>query len=263
MTTECARAGRSRLAAAVLSGLIPGLGHSWLGRPLRGAAWIALLTALAFGWLHGAAQSYDWARFALMPLLAATLALILDAARIAPRSRPQWRSPLRAGLSHLAFVIVVGFLLPTAVAAHASARMEIVVQPDETMAAAGIVTGDRITCEVIDELPPVGRLVAVPSDRGLRLLRVVALPGERFAVRNGVVVRNGSEWVADYQRPARSRELQLPERRLGPEEVAVLSDTRTAVAGSGVIAVEDVACRPGWILLPGDWDLLRIGRDVR
>lgn len=255
--------GRSALLAAVLSGLGPGAGHAYVRRPARGVALLVLLAGTSLWWTVVAPRSYDQARMFALPPLLLVLAIIVDAARLARRSaRPFALAPWQRWWTYVAIVAVTGFLAPAALAEALRTQAGTVLAQDDALEPS-VHQGDVLVVEKrarLDDLRR-GDVVAVARPgRPPALRRVVALPGESVAVQRGVAWIDGSLWAADSARVSRGRDLDLPEVTVGPERVLALTDRRVIDEASGaMVDARLLQGRASYILLPEDWDVLRVG----
>lgn len=262
-------AGRSRVLAVVLSGLAPGAGHLFVGRPVRGLVLLVIITLAFAAWGFMLPRSWLAARLGLLPGIVLTLHLLVDSARLAPSAKRPARDRRWPRLAaYLGFVLLSGWLLPTAVAAVVEWRCGLVRQPDDHMMAAGVHSGDLV---LIDRRawngggPELGDVVSVSLRSGERTLRrVVALPGQRAEVWRGTVRRDGVDAADEFMRPTRRHDLFVDPMDLGANEYLVLSDRRhPEEVRQALVRPDQISGQARYVLLPGDWDLLAVGRDVR
>ena len=264
--TEPARRGgpttsrKSALLAAVLSGLGPGAGHAYVGRPRRGAILVALLGVTSAAFILAIPVSYTAARLFSFPPMILVIALIADSARLARAADPVAR-PWQRWWVYLGIVAVTGFLVPSAFAAVLQARVAIMVAPDDELDPK-VQDGDWVVVER-GGLPRVSRgdvVVVARRGRAPMMRRLIALPGERFSVVRGVADVDGAALPARLSRPLFAQDLTLPSSRLGESELLVLGDRRRREeARETRVAAADLLGRAAWILLPADHDFIRIG----
>lgn len=255
--------GRSILVAAVLSGLGPGAGHSYVGKPARGAFLVALLTLAAVVFAWAAPVSYDAFRLALLPLLVLPLLIIVDAAQLARRSpRPCALAPWQRWWTHAGIVALTGVAAPALLASLLGRQAAIVQVPDDSMDPR-VLEGDWLVVERTTGLRGLERGdVAVAARPGSASIarRLVGLPGERVGVQRGLATVEGRELPLALSRPLLAQDLHLDARTLGPDEVLLLGDRRRREeAADAIVPVAALRGRASWILLPVDLDALRIG----
>lgn len=264
---------RRAFIALVLSGLAPGAGHVYAGRPWRGLAGLGLVAASSAAWLTRVTRSLNEARGLLLVPLILTLLLIVDAGRQAWRAPVPWpRRPLHHWSTYPILVLVVGFLAPGALLGALSSRAGIVVQPDASMAPI-VLPGEWV---VYDRTAPVGpgaasQLVVVRADVGGNgesavIRRVVGRAGERVAIRSGIVLRDGVP-VPRRRDPRRARRahLSVAEQTVPRGAVFLVSERLHPDDGAvGVVPAEDLDGQPAYVLLPGDLDeAMRMGEALR
>jgi signal peptidase I len=107
-------------------------------------------------------------------------------------------------------------------------------------------------------------VVVVGADGSAAVRRVIALPGETVELRRGIARVEGVERVEDYRLLGRRNELFVPAATLGAGEWLVLSDQRSREeAASCRVPRAAIRGRASYVLLPGDFDPLRMGAPVR
>lgn len=252
---------RSALIAALLSLLMPGLGQVYVGRPVRGALWFFVVLAIEAAALHAILnQPRFWL---LMPtvaiLLAAVLYQIIEAAVLARRSAPY---SLRR--YNKWYVYVALFALSTAlnvalclVLTRDMARPVGMLSVDSYSMQPTIQRGDRFLADRTyyrGNAPARGDVAVYMHPRQGELLyvkRIIALPGDRVAIRNGRAVVNGfalEEPYAIFGDPAalynNAREITVLEGH-----VFVLGDNRAnsmdsrAVNDHGLVPIANLRAR--------------------
>ena len=170
----------ARLGAAASSLAIPGIGQVLLGRPWRGALWLAVCSA-AFGalpWTGGAGLLVAFATRALPALDALTL-------RVARPPRAVW------------LVASIGALVLTTFLATALVyfkMMSFVAVHDGRMAPT-LRDGEVAMIDRFHRTPELDAVVAYGylEERQYAIGRVVGRAGDRIELRGGVLVRNGAE----------------------------------------------------------------------
>ena len=255
--------GRSALLAAVLSGLAPGAGHAYVRKLRRGAVLLGLLALTSLWWTTVAARSYDQARLFALPPLLLVLAIVIDSARLARHApRPFPLAPWQRWWTYLAIIAVTGFLAPSVLAEALKAQAGTVWAPDDALEPS-VHQGDLLVLEKRVPLNDLrrGDVVAVARPGGASALRrVVALPGEHVAVQRGLAWVDGSPWAADSARISRGRDLEMPEVTVGRGHVLALTDRRVRDETAGALVDASLLQgRASYILLPEDWDVLRVG----
>lgn len=178
---------------AALSVLSPGAGHAYAGEPGRGALFLAAFLGVLLAWNFGSAVS-AWALFgglALAPLTALLAAADVGLRTARGRVRPhgRWRG---SG----AFALAVALMLAGSIGVSR-------LSPVLTLRVASAAMGPTLALEdslVVDRrafagtLPGRGEVVAYrwPRDPSYRYIgRVIALPGDRVAIRDGRLLING------------------------------------------------------------------------
>ena len=252
---------RSALIAIILSGLGPGAGHAYVGRPRRGALLVLALAAASAAWIVAIPVSYSAARLFSFPPMILVLAVIVDSARLARSTAPAPLRPFQRWWVYAVVVLVTGFLAPTAATPALHARVSLVMAPDDAMDPK-VQEGDWVVV-ARGGLAGLSRgdVVAVSrAGRAPLLRRLVGLPGEVVSVRRGVAEVEGAVLPAVLARPLFAQDLDLAPGRLAESEVLVLGDRRDrSEAPSARVAAGDLLGRASWILLPADHDFIRLG----
>jgi signal peptidase I len=205
---------RSRLVAALLSLIAPGVGQLYAGAPRRGLVVFLIFFAVMPAMLAGAfllPPTFEALAIAAMTLIGALAAVwlfaIIDAARIAGRADP---APRAAWHALLAAVLGVWALTGASYALSPAVKRQLPwrnfsvvstsMQP--TLRIGEQVLGD--TTYYASRPPARGDLVfyRLPSDNStIYIKRVVAIAGDRIAFRDGHVILNGvmtTEPFADF-----------------------------------------------------------------
>ncbi len=183
---------RRGFLAVCISILVPGVGHAFFGRGLRGFLWSVVDTVLAIACVLCLASSLPVVVLAIFPLLAVVhIGLIVDAYRIARRTpRPRLEQPsvlYPLALGCLLISAIAGPLVTQAVVKVANRYLvETFIMTSPGMSP----TIERGDCLLCSKLVSCQRwsIVAVRTPRGpgappqVKLLRVVGLPGESVEI---------------------------------------------------------------------------------
>ena len=254
---------RSALAAVILSGLAPGTGHLYVGRPMRGAVLLLLLAITSVAWIACLPVSYHAAQLSSFPPMILILAIIIDSGRLARRSpRPYRLRSWQRWWTYAAAIAVTGFLAPSVLGWDMKRRVAIVQASDDALDPS-VLEGDWVVMgrQVDPSSLRRGDVVAIRRE-GLApvLRRVIGLPGERVSVLRGRAEVEGAGLSAALSRPRLAQDLTIPSIQLSRSEMLVLGDRRRkAEAGGARISTHALLGRASWILLPTDLDPLRIG----
>jgi signal peptidase I len=235
-----ASGGPSPRVAALLTLLTPGLGHIYLGLIWRGVALFALViaadTLLMFSLMGVLARFWMFA-ISLVLLFGLWLYIVIDATMRASRmrERPQRaynRWPVYTAIAALAWLITA---IPFAYAAHAKASGQLgyfhatAGSMEPTLREGEYVLADATYYRT--HKPSRGDVVVYvhPKQEGAHFIRrIVAIEGDRVAVRGGRAVVNGMAVeepyvaVGDPQAPLNN----MPETRVPSGQVFVLGDSR-------------------------------------
>ena len=267
---------RSPLIAALLSLLVPGLGQVYVGRPARGAAWFLAILAVEAAMLY---FLFTQPRFWMIALsiaawLAATLFQIGEAAVLARRATHHQLQRYNKWYVYVAlFAVSMALNVATCLAltrdAATPARMYSINSSDMQPA---LQRGDRFVADrnhYRRNEPARGDVAVYLHPRRpetLYVKRIVALAGDRVAIRDGRAIVNGfalDEPYAILGDPAafysQTREITVPDGH-----VFVLGDNRAnsfdsrAANDHGPVPVENLRARATDIA----WSrtLSRIGR---
>ncbi len=259
-----ARPGRRRgaLAAVILSGLAPGAGHAYVGRPLRGAAWCGALVLVSAVFVAAVPVSRVAASSGAAALALTLLALIVDSARLARRAPvPFLLARWQVWWAYAVIVLATGVVAPACMAQALASRVAIVISPDDSLAPA-VFAGDMLVTDLRARAADLrrGDVVLLGGAGSPDLRRVAGLPGETIAVERGMVLVGGRPWAQDALRTWMRRDLSIPPTTLDGDELLVLSDLRhPREAERARVRTRSLRGRATWVLLPGDWDLVRIG----
>ena len=255
---------RMALLAVLLSGLAPGTGHAYVGRPLRGMAFVALLLGAFVLWVRWLPRSYDLARLGLVLLCLCTIALLGDAGQLARKSpRPFVARASNRGWVYAGLVLLTGLVGPMALWAWLASEVAVRRVPDESMSPAVKEDDWVIVDRKPDDAVKRGDVVFLEGHDLPRFARVVGLPGERVGVRRGVVTLEGAEWSEDFQRRGRGHVLQAAPRVVPEAEVLLLPDRRDVSDAPVGARADSLSGRLTWILLPRDNEVWRLGETVR
>jgi signal peptidase I len=239
---------------------MPGLGHLYIGQARRGIVLFALIiianTALMFA-LMGVLARFWMLAISFMLLFGLWLYILIDATSRAYRSeRPRtrlhcWQAYAAAGL--VAWLIN---LAPFIYAAHARATGQLgwfratVVSMEPTLKAGEYFLANARFYR--SHQPSRGEVVVYvhnqrPGEYYTR--RVVAIEGDRIAVRNGRVVVNGIAVMEPYVSGEAPGMLQIPEIQVPSGHVFVLGDNRAIpydtgeAIGNGLVPVKNLIGR--------------------
>lgn len=281
---------------AVLATLVaPGLGHLYAGRPLRGFVAWALAAAVGFAALATtlAVDSRAARLVAFAVGLAAPVAFLADAAWTARRADPAApRRPFQRPAVYVAVGLMVLLAVNLVLLPLARTRWRAFSLPSGNMAPA-LLSGDYVMTARGVPQPRRGMVVTRLADEGFEAVnRLVGLPGDTLAMRDGVLYVNGR---AETGR-ARARDDGWPEGFDGQRDhlvgdtagfaptsaewgplvvpdghVFTLGDNRSGSLDSrhlGFIPFERLTGRVGWIYfsrepLTGELRWHRVGRAVR
>ncbi len=255
--------GPSPRCAALLTLLTPGLGHIYLGFIWRGIALFALIivadTLLMFSLMGVLARFWMFA-VSLGLLFGLWLYIVIDATVRAARmhERPQCpynRWPVYAGIAALAWLITA---VPFAYAAHAKASGQLgyfhatAGSMEPTLREGEYVLADATYYRA--HKPSRGDVVVYvhPRQPGAHFIRrIIAIEGDRVAVRGGRAVVNGmmvEEPYVDVGDP-RAPVNNMPEIRVPTGQVFVLCDSRAhgsdsrQMAAHGAVPVQSLIGR--------------------
>lgn len=264
VTTPRWAPGRSALAAVVLSGLGPGAGHAYVGRPYRGAALVLAWIVTSVAWTMEVPRSYDAARLFALPPTLLLLALLADSGRLARRApRPFALAGWQRWWTYAAIVAITGFAAPAALGRALSAAAAIHVAGDDALEPR-VLPQDWV---VVDRRVRPAALrhgdVIVVSRAGQpsRLRRIVGLAGDNVTIRRGVAEISGRVSERDLLNPWLGDDLTTSGSVVPGGHVFALSDRRRKdEIASAMVPVSEISGRGSWVLLPGDHDVLRMGQ---
>ena len=187
--------------AVVLSVLAPALGHVYAGHPGRAAAVAVLYGVAAVVGIAFAMQLWGWPHLLMITFVALGLPIVtaLDAADSA-RDQPagyqlRWynRWYVYAGL----WAVLTFAWHPVALDLIRSRIGEAYRIPSGAMAPT-IVIGDYLTSTPLREHPDRGQIVIFRSAGRPTIKRVMGLPGDTLAMRDGVLSVNGERLSEPY-----------------------------------------------------------------
>jgi signal peptidase I len=232
--------GPSPVVAALLTLLTPGLGHIYIGQARRGILLFALVIAadvlLMFSLMGVLARFWMFA-VSLALLIGLWLLIMIDAASRARRMREASHS----GYSRFevyASAFVVAWLIaaiPCFYAFHASSSGQLGVFPaitssmEPTLRAGEFFFADATYYR--SHKPSRGEVVVYvhPHEPGRHYIkRIVAVEGDRIAVKAGHAIVNGTPVEEPYVLPG-TRDApyaDMPETRVAPGHIFVLGDNR-------------------------------------
>ena len=267
---------RSPLIAALLSLLVPGLGQVYVGRPVRGAVWFVAILAVASAALYFLLHQPRFLMIALSlaAWLAATLFQIGEAAVLARRAA---HYQLRRYNRWYVYVALLAVSMALNVATCLALSRDVATRAgmhsiDSSSMQPAIQRGDRFVADrnhYRHNEPAHGDVAVYLHPRRpetLYVKRIVALAGDRVAIRDGRAIVNGfalDEPYAIFGDPAafynQTREITVPDGH-----VFVLGDNRAnsfdsrAANDHGPVPVENLRARATDIA----WSrpLSRIGR---
>ncbi len=251
---------RSPLIAALLSLLMPGLGQFYVGRPARGAVWFFAILAVAAAALHFVLNQ---PRFWMIVLsvaawLAATLFQIGEAAVLARRATHyQLRRYNRWYVYAALLAVSIALQVASCLALTRDVAMPAGVHSvDSYGMQPAIQRGDRFLADsnyYRRNVPTRGDVVVYRHPRQPEMLyvkRIVALAGDRVAIRDGRAIVNGFALEEPYaifgdaEAPYNNvREIRVPDGH-----VSVLGDNRANSLDSrandhGPVPVENLRAR--------------------
>jgi signal peptidase I len=232
--------GPSPWTAALLTVLTPGLGHLYIGQPRRGAALFCMVlvadTLLMFALMGVLARFWMFA-ICLALLLGLWLYIISDASGRAARmgERPQHaynRWPFYAGAAVLAWLITA---IPCIYAsnAKASGQLGYFTAINASMAPT-LRAGEYFLADATyyhGRLPSRGDVVVYvhPKQPDIHYIkRIVAMEGDRIAIKGGRAIVNGIAVEEPYVNPGPPEApfANMVEMRVPPGHVFVLGDNR-------------------------------------
>ena len=194
----------ARAGITALNLIGPGLGLLRIGRWRAGLSFLlapyAMLPLLTIGMGHAPITSYDRARLAPAVLLGVLAALYVAPAVLTWRGSRS-RSPARGwsrwyGLSAIAILML---LLEQGAASAMHHFYKPFYMPSESMAPT-IATGDKLVADMRWRGPyRRGEVIVFTGPVSVRVSRIVALPGDRIAMRGGVPVLNGVAAIQSAQ----------------------------------------------------------------
>jgi len=262
--------------AVLLSLLTPGLGHIYTGRPRRGLAMFALATGwilLAVWWRTGGLPRF-WMTVPVFGLwLVMMVYILVDAARLAVRANPFEPGPANRWYVYvgvwLAGMLVTSMPLSIAGTYAPSGWFDVASSSMEPT----LRLGERFLVDPAyyrGHQPMRGDVavyVLASAPRTIYLKRIVAVAGDRIAVKNGVAVVNGQPAGEPYIHVANATSAynNMGEVIVPAGQVFMLGDNRDNSLDSrarthGTIAVTDLRGRVTDIGFSRD--LTRLGRWV-
>ncbi len=273
------RRARSPLVAALLSLAVPGVGHLYVGRPMRGlATFLAVLGVLGLTmvWFSGILPRFWGVAATLAVLGAAVLFAWIDPAVLARRIERFERRGYNRAPVYLAALVAGASLL--ALPIHAAGMAKGTGFSGLHRAASGSMEPTLVANEVFltdmtyytRHRPRRGDVVVflLPGQTTFSVKRIAALEGDRIAIVDGRAVVNGDAADEPYANAGNPRAFfnTMTEMVVPPGTVFVLGDNRPASIDSrsenrhGPVAVGDLKGRVTEILYSRD--LSRIGRWV-
>lgn len=181
--------------AALLSVLMPGLGHLYAGRALRAIAAFILLQVLGFGlvYLTLVASTAPLRVVLIVLLLAGFLAVVLDAARVARRDTSEPRRRVQRWYVLLPVCLGVGFIVqPWIFGLTKRHIVEAHRFPGGSMVPT-ILPGDYLLSSPRAPDPVTrGELVVYQASGQRNIHRVVGLPGDTISMRDFQFIVNGT-----------------------------------------------------------------------
>ncbi len=249
---------RSAIVALLLSLFGMGAGYLYLGRPKRALAligWTLASIAVGFhglgGWL---ASPLGFATY-LMLAFAVLLAMVIDTIFLARRSHgfvPRWFN--RVAIYVLPVIVWIGFSFLTQIPALGLQRTaKTFIVPSGSMEP-NLVPGDRFVADMNAYrrgTPRLGDVAIVRHASGnVFIARIIGLPGERIALKDGIVHVDG--------RPVETRAAQAAPG--GPQRTEErLGDGWRAMQHSH--PGSRFRTTPGVLLAPGHYFLMGDNRD--
>lgn len=255
--------GRSTLVAVILSGLGPGAGHAYVGRPLRGLILTLLWGASNFAWTRHVAESWTAARLWALPPLLILLALVIDSGRLARLApAPVARNASQRWWWYALIIVLTGILAPAALTGALKRQVSLVTVADSGLEP-HVQALDRVVLRRDIAGIVRGTVVAVRRGDHVLLRRIVGLPGELVELRGGAVQIDGQLWLQDPSRLLGSGRQTTGPLRIAPSQVMVLPDQRPpGVEVDAVVPRGEILGIARWILVPADLDALRVGQAI-
>ncbi len=234
------RQGPSPLVAALLSLLTPGLGHIYIGQARRGILLFALVIMadilLMFALMGVLARFWMFA-ICLSLLFGLWLFILVDAAKRAQRMQdhPQHRYnrwQVYAGACALAWLVTA---IPCIYAAHAKSAGQLgyfqatAPSMEPTLRVGEVFLADATYYR--NHQPSRGEVVVYvhPKQAGMHFIkRIVAVEGDRVALKAGLAVVNGMPVAEPYAEagPPDAQFANVPETRVEAGHVFMLGDNR-------------------------------------
>jgi signal peptidase I len=266
--------------AALLSLLLPGLGHVYAGRFTRGVAAFAILSlaSLVATWAYLTVPPSRWL-LALVTMLSIGLlvGVAVDAARLAREAQRPYQIKRVNRWYAYAAVVALGLGLGAVLEILRERFLEPYRNPSAAMANA-LLVGDWFFVDKRESTRTAlahGAIVVYqsPEDASNKIVkRIVGLPGDSLVARHDTLIRNGRVVIEPYVSiaPYRSDVDSALSAGMGnwgplrvpPDSVFVLGDNRHASKDSrhvGFISARNVVGKPRLIYYSydpaGDWTL--------
>ena len=261
---------RHPLIAAILSLLVPGLGHIYAGNPGKGWLIIGfvaglLLIAGLFGFLS---TFYGFVSFFSILLVIYIYALV-SAVRLAFKNRDYTLKSYNRWYWYLAIFVAVTLILQIIASSRGKLLGYEIFRIGSKPMGPVLQVGDFITANTRFRDVEVGDVVIFiyPRDRSLSFVkRVAAVGGDTLSISEGIVYRNGKhETLLDVPADLRTREasISMEEIVIPESEVFVLGDWRDNSNDSrfwGTVPVSDITSKATYIFYSSDRG--RIGKAV-
>lgn len=245
---------RSVILASILNVLASPVGHVYVGRSLRGVVILstALLVTLLFGWAGAANALWSFYSFQFI-YIAVYLIVIVDGGILAYRSGAYNLKRYNRWYIYVLLILFVG-LINSQVFSH---RGKIVGLDNHRILSVNMApllqTGDFIATDTrknySENKPARGDVITFiyPKDPSvIYIKRVIALPGEKIFIKNGIVHINGEAIDEPYVSSASNIKYysqDMPEIKIPNDHLFVLGDNRDNSNDSrfwGMLPIDDV-----------------------
>lgn len=262
---------RNPLVAAILSLIVPGLGHVYAGRPGKGLLIICSVAGLFLvAGLFGILSAFYGIVCFYSTLILIYIFALVSAIRLARKNQDYTLKSYNRWYCYLAIVVAVTVILQIVGSARGKLlgyeTFRIVSKSmDPTLQ-----IGDFVTVDTRYQQVKVGDVVLFiyPQDRSISFgKRVAAVGGDIVSISEGIVYRNGKhETLLDVSAEYRKREasISMEEIEIPENEVFLLGDWRDNSNDSrfwGTVPVVDVTAKVTYIFYSRQSD--RIGKAVQ
>lgn len=261
---------RSPIWTAVLSLIMPGLGHVYAGELRKGLSLISveygvILLAGVFGILS---TFYGIASFIVLAI-GFYLFVVISSVRLALKNKEYQLQSYNRWYWYLAIFVVISVIANILLSSRGDILgYETYRIPAKSMEPT-LQVGDFITVNTRYQQPKVGDIIVFlyPKDRNIPYVkRVAALGNDTVSINNGIVTRNGNTenllFVPENKRQ-KDFSISMEERQVPENEVFLLGDWRDNSNDSrfwGTVPVTDVIGKVSHIWFSKD--VSRIGKTV-